>query len=264
MEPTMENRLSHDKFHSELRRRGLPPAYIERLVAELDDHFNDLLEERSTSMGAARKLQFEQDEVEQHDLEQRLGEPAQLALFAADQYHAQSFWGRHPLVTYLLSPLPLFVACFHAYLIAIWALGWVVYFVGTYALGWTEATFADPADFIWLQVVLLSLSSWYLIVFPPLTVAWLLCRTCRRNALAWRWPVVGCTLLAIVCGMFHVSYHIATEPGTGMFMYGLDISNSSAWLMRFLPKFAIALAMGLLLIHRARQKLELEAESPAS
>jgi hypothetical protein len=136
--------------------------------------------------------------------------------------------------------------------------------VGTYGLGWTEATFANPADLIWLQAVLLSLLCWYLIVFPPLTVAWLLCRTCRRNALAWRWSVVGCTLLAIVCGMFHISYRIATEPGTGMLMYGLDIGTSSAWLVRFLPKFAVALAIGLLVIQRSRQQFALEAETLAS
>lgn len=255
----MENQLSHEEFRNELRRRGLPSAYIKRLVAELDDHFNDLLEERSTSMGAARKLQ-----VEQENLEQRLGEPAQLAIFAAEQYHARNFWGRHPLVTYLLGPLPLLVACFFAYGLAFWAATWGVDFVGTHVLGWTDATFANPADLIWLQAVLLALLCWYVTVFPPLTAALLLCRTYRRNGLDWRWPVVGCTILAIVCGFFHTSYNIATEPNTGQFMLGFDIGQSSAWLLRFLPKFAIALAIGLLLIHRARPKLALDAETPAS
>ena len=260
----MENLLSHEALRSELRRRGLPRAYIERLVAELDDHFNDLLEERSTSMGAARKLHIDHQDLEQQDLQQRLGEPAQLAIFAAEQYHARSFWGRHPLVTYLLGPLPLLVACFFAYGLAFWAATWVISAVGTYVLGWTEATFANPADLIWLQAVLLALLCWYATVFPPLTAAWLLCRTCRRNALAWRWPVIGCTLLAIVCGMFQTSYNIATEPNKGQFMLGLDIATSSAWLLRFLPKFAIALAIGLLLIHRARQQLALDAEARAA
>jgi hypothetical protein len=264
MEPTMENQLSHEALRNELRRRGLPPAYIERLVAELDDHFNDLLEERSTTMGAARKLHIDHQDLEQQDLEQRLGEPAQLAIFTAEQYHARSFWGRHPFVTYLLGPLPLLVGCFVAYGLLFWAATLVVSFVGTHTLGWTEATFANAADFIWLQAVLLALLCWYATVFPPLTAAWLLCRTYRRNALDWRWPVVGCMLLAIVCGLFHTSYTIGTEPGKGQFMLGLDVGNSSGWLLRFLPKFAIALAIGLLVIHRARQQLTLEAETRAS
>ena len=63
-------------------------------------------------MGAARKLQFESNEVEQ-----RLGEPARLAVFAAEQFHARSFWGRHPVLTFLVLPLPMWVAC--------WAASWL-------------------------------------------------------------------------------------------------------------------------------------------
>jgi hypothetical protein len=160
--------------------------------------------------------------------------------------------------------LPLLIACFVAYGLAFWAVTQVVSFIGTYILGWTETTFANPADFIWLQAVLLALLCWYATVFPPLTTAWLLCRTYRRNGLDWRWPIIGCTLVAIVCGMFRTSYHIATEPNTGQFMVGFDIAQSSAWLLRFSPKFAISLAIGLLLIHRARQQLALEAVTRAS
>ena len=67
-------------------------------------------------MGAARKLQPEPGQSD--DLQQRLGEPAQLALFAGEQYHARSFWGRHPWMTYLLGPLPLLVAMWVLYLAA--------------------------------------------------------------------------------------------------------------------------------------------------
>src|SRR6188508_1248821 len=104
----MARHPSRDELRSELRRQKLPRAYIERLLAELDDHYEDLLEERSTSMGAARKLQPES--ISQENLHTRLGEPAQLALFAAEQYHARSFWGRHPLLTFGFAPLPLLVA----------------------------------------------------------------------------------------------------------------------------------------------------------
>src|SRR5262245_27931207 len=48
----MANHPSRDELRSELERQKLPRAYIERLLSELDDHFEDLLEERSTSMGA--------------------------------------------------------------------------------------------------------------------------------------------------------------------------------------------------------------------
>ncbi len=243
-----------DELRSELRRQRLPRAYITRLLAELDDHYEDLLEERSTSMGAARKLQIEQD-----DLHERLGEPAQLALFAAEQYHGRSFWGRHPWVTYLLAPLPLLVVCWIAFGFAFWAITYGIGLAGTHVFGWTDETFANPGDFIWLQAGGLAFMCWYAIVFPPLTAAWMLCRIYRRNALDWRWPVVGCALLAIVAGLFTTSYRISTEPNKGMFMMGLDVGTSASWLLRFLPKFAIALGIGLLLVKRAQRQLEIEA-----
>lgn len=250
----MENRRSHDKLRGELNRRGLPRAYIERLLSELDDHYTDLLEERSTSMGAARKLQIDSD-----DVQQRLGQPTDLAIFASEQYHARTFWGRHPLITYLAAPLPLLIACLNGYLLSILAVGFGIKFLGTRVFGWTDSTFANPADYIWLQAVSLALISWYLTVFPPLTAAWLLCRTYRRNALDWRWPVLGCMLLAIVSGTFDTSYRIATEPNTGRFMFGFDVAEVAGWQLRFLARFTLAMGIGLLLIKRAQRQLEVEA-----
>src|SRR5882757_2285663 len=130
----MASHPSRDELRSELRRQRLPQAYIARLLAELDDHYEDLLEDRSTSMGAARKLQVPQNG--QDDLQQRLGEPAQLALFAAEQYHARSFWGRHPRITFLVAPLPLMIVMWMLYLSAIWI---PIYCIGTF-IGWWTAS----------------------------------------------------------------------------------------------------------------------------
>jgi hypothetical protein len=262
----MENQPSHDELRrarsqqlrSELTRRALPQAYINRLVSELDDHLLDLLEERNPPMGAARKLQ-----TESAGIQQRLGEPTQLAMFAAQQYHARTFWGRHPWLTYLVAPLPLLVGCWVAFGGAIWALVFGLNLLGTYLLGWTEETF-QAADHLWLQAILLALFCWYAIVFPPLTAAWLLCRAYRHSALDWRWPLVGCALLAIVAGIFTTSYRLATEPGNGQLMFGFNLGASPAWFFfSFLPKFALALGIGLLLIKRAQQSLELDNTAPA-
>jgi hypothetical protein len=250
----MASQQPRDELRAELLRRGLPRTYIARLIAELDDHFTDLLEERKTTMGAARKLQ-----LDPQDAQQRLGEPTQLAIFAAEQYHARSFWGRHPWLTYLVAPLPLLVACWISFALAMWAILSGINLVGTHAFGWTEESF-NPADYLWLQAILVALMCWYAIVFPPLSAAWLLCRTCRRNALHWHWPVLGCTLLAIVAGLFNTSYRLSTEPGNGQLMAGFDISTSPSWLLlKFLPKFALALAIGLLLVKREQQRLAVEA-----
>ena len=242
----MENQPSRDELRAELRRRGLPRAYIERLLAELDDHFSDLLEERNSTMSAARKLQIEPD-----DMQQRLGEPTQLAIFAAEQYHSRSFWGRYPWFTYLVMPLPLWVACWIACWLALSAI--VLGIVYITPESWRASI--QPHEYPWTQAILLALVCWYVMVVPPIATAWSLCRIAQRNSLDWRWPAFGCALLAIVAATFSVSYRLSSAPGDGRFMIGFDVAASFPWFaLTFLPKFALALGIGLLLIRRAQQK----------
>ena len=47
---SMNIQQPREQFEAELRRHRLPRAYIERLLAEWDDHLQDLQEERSTDM----------------------------------------------------------------------------------------------------------------------------------------------------------------------------------------------------------------------
>ena len=250
----MASHPSRDELRSELRRQCLPRAYITRLLAELDDHYEDLLEERSTSMGAARKLQVPQNE--QDDLQQRLGEPAPLALFAAEQYHSRSFWGRHPWVTFLVVPLPMWVASWIACWLALAAI--VLGVVHLAPESWRASI--KPHEYPWTQAVVLTLICWYVIVIPPLTSAWSLCRIAQRNSLDWRWPALGCSLLAIVAALFNVSYRLSSEPNNGMFTVGFDLGMSFNWLLlKFLPKFALALGIGLLLVKRSQRQLEIAA-----
>jgi hypothetical protein len=247
---------SRDELHSELRRQRLPQAYIRRLLSELDDHYEDLLEERNTSMGAARKLQIEQGT--QDDLQRRLGEPAQLALFAGEHYYARSFWGRHPWVTYLLGPIPLLVVMWTVYLASIWI---PVYCVGRFGerLGWwTEAGAQDPsADHLVAQAIVLTCFTWGLMVLSPLGVALTLCRVYRRNALDRSWPIVGCALLAVVVAALHISWRLHTGNGPherGMIMFGVIHPWTLYRAGLFTVKFAVAMGIGLLLVKRAQQK----------
>lgn len=261
----MENQPSHDELRrtrsqqlrTELTRRGLPRAYINRLVSELDDHLLDLLEERNSPMGAARKLQ---PQLEQ-DARQQLGNPTQLAIFAADEYHSRTFWGRHPLVTFLFAPLPLLVAFWIVFPLTLFAILWVVGTASQYAFGLADDAFR-PEDHLLLQAVATAFFSWYILVLPPLVAAALLCRTYRRNALDWRWPLLGCALVAAAAAMFQVSCRLATgssEAERGLAMIGVNWGWTLTWfLTTFLPKFTLAMGIALLLIKRAQQKRERE------
>lgn len=255
----MASHPSRDELRSELRRQRLPRAYITRLLAELDDHYEDLLEERSTSMGAARKLQVPQNG--QDDLQQRLGEPAQLALFAAEQYHSRSFWGRHLVLTFVISPLPLLCLLWIAAATGLVWFGSGLAYVCEHWLGLSQYAYQSQ-DYPGVQVAAMVFFSWLIIVFPPLTAAALLCRTARRNAVNWRWPIVACTLLALVLGFLAVSYRVAITQNDGRLMIGVDAHSSVRWLLlTYLPKFATALGVGLLLVKRAQNQLRLEAST---
>ena len=87
-----------DEVRGRLAKHGLPPAYVQRFVQELSDHFDDLKEE---NMGT---------EV---DVSSRLGEPERVAQAAVAAYRRRSFLGRHPTAAFLVfavSPLLMLLA----------------------------------------------------------------------------------------------------------------------------------------------------------
>jgi hypothetical protein len=249
----MPNQQQREELRNELRLQGLPRAYVVRLLSELDDHFNDLLEERNSSMGAARKLSCEP--VESSELQQRLGEPTQLAVFAAEQYHSRTFWGRHPVITYLLGPLPLLVAMFTGYLASLIC---VAYCIGTVG-EWVTDRRINEYEHPYLQAILFTLLTWGAIVIVPLASALVLCRVYRRNALSVRWPIMACVVLSVVMAVIHTEWRLATgtaDGERGMVMLGLYVGTSlSAILGTYLPKFALAFGIGLLLVKRAQRQL---------
>ena len=253
----MANPPSRDALRTALEQRGLPLMYIERLLGKLDDHYTDLVEERRASMGAARKLQTIEDE--QTELQQRIGEPAQLAVFAAEQYRARSFWGRHRVLTFVIGPLPLAFVLWIAVATGIVWTGMGIAYACEQWLGLTQDTW-QPQYHLWGQAAMMVFVSWLIIVFPPLTAAALLCRTARRNAVNWRWPIVACTLLALVIGFLNVGYRVAIAPNDGRLVLGINFESSAQWvLLSYLPKFAVALGIGLLLIKRAQWQMKLDA-----
>ena len=170
----MPNHPSHDErqqeLRRELRRRGLPPAYVERFISELDDHYANLVEQRRISMGAARKLQSIEDD--QSELQQRIGEPTKLALFAAEQYRARSFWGMHAWVAYLVGPLPLYIAMWMLYLVSVWLPTYCIGTLGERMGWWTQSGMAlAAANYLVTQAVVLTCFTWGLLVLPPIGAA---------------------------------------------------------------------------------------------
>lgn len=247
---------SRDELQSELKRRGLPRAYVARLLAELDDHYTDLLEERNSRMGAARKLDFDSQNAEQ-----RLGKPTELAIYAADQYQVQSFFGRHPVLTFLFGPLPLLWFGLVVCSIAFFAIGYLVQAIDMAWVAVFKSSFLSMSgpeeNHPFVQAVVLAIMCWGALVIPSLLAGSILCRVAARNALHWKWPAMGCGILAAIAGISWVSYQIKTIDRVGTFMVGFQTSASIDFVLTsFLPKFALAAAIGLLLMKRAQQRVD--------
>ncbi len=195
-ENMMQNQQLREKLAAELRRQSLPARYVERLLAEWDDHLADLEDERNIDMPKARTPESNSEKsqtAEIYDFQQRMGDPAQLAAFAAKQYRNRSFLGRHPMLTFLVLPLPLIVLGITAVMVAMYPIGTALDYY------WPVSNYHHP----WLLGPVIAIIFWILIVMPPLCSMLLLCRIARRNLVKMRWVVMASVIIAMYCADFH-------------------------------------------------------------
>lgn len=208
----MEDRSSPERLRGLLRRRGLPHRYVERVVAELDDHRADL----AAGGGSERTA------------EERLGDPTLLAGVVARQYHRRTFSGRHPVLTFLVAPIPLvlvgwFVLQDFGFGLSIFATReWILRHFGEVAFD-GFATFLNRL--VWLA--------------PPLAIMARSCRLSVRAGRSWIWPCVTCVQMALMLGLVHTDVHLF-PGGHGALTWSFDFQ------VRALPALApLAMAMAL-------------------
>lgn len=229
-----------EELRGKLLRRGLPRSEVARLVEELTDHLEDLTEEKEYAMRT--------DAKELACLEERLGPADELADAAVANYHSTSFAGRHPVVTFLLAPIPL--------LVVVWA--------GFWCLGLAAAHFAPtvlgdayrlegkpvsdwPASLVWCARGLDYASR----MAPQMLVAGLLCYVALRSGRGWRWGMLGCCLVALVAGLMVTQLDLPLESGKGRLTLGLALPPQSVWqVVQLFPP----LAAGLLVLWRFNRK----------
>jgi hypothetical protein len=254
----MDDQQAREQLIAELKWQGLPPSYIQRLLDELDDHLADLQDERNRTMNKAGKPQDISTETQSPSiisLHDRLGNPAELAAFAAKQYHNRSFLGRHPILTFLLMPLPLTALGATIFILAMTPFGMLSDYL------WSGRELDHPLLF----GTMLSVIFWALIVFPPLSAALFCCRIARRNALSWRWSLIACILISCYCASLSVFFSNASvikNNAHGFVCVGIGFDTNPLWLFYyFLPKFTLAMAISLLLIKRAQRLQKMDSSS---
>lgn len=223
-----------ERLPEELRQRGLPDAYIARYVAELREHISDLIEER--------KLNMSKDAQTDAEIAARIGTPVTLAKAASVEFTRRSFCGRHPIVTFLIAPVPLAV------------FAWIVTFATMFgctagAMMFAERLGAAPsADSLagWPTAAILGLTIlfWLGVVGPPAMLTMLLCRLAHRNGLSWRWALAASVIVALIAGLFQAALEpAATGDGHGRLTFGFGL-----WMFPPLQQwlqFAFPLLIGL-------------------
>jgi hypothetical protein len=195
----MDDRSSLDRLRGDLRRRGLPRSYIERVVGEMDDHRADLVAE-------GRGLGLDADGAGLSAAE-RLGHPERLADLVVAQYRRRTFLGRHPAFTFLVAP----VLC----TLAGWAFTLFAFIIPAAMLGETIVRQTSIATFEWLCRATNDVA-WFV---PPAAVMALCCRLAHRTGRGWPWLAASCAVMALLTGSFR-SAQTLTPDGHGALSVG--------------------------------------------
>lgn len=177
-----------ENFQVELVRRGLPVDYAKRVAAEVADHRQDLIHERTAT---------EPDEsAAMAEATRRLGDSQTLIKRVVREYQQRHWWARWPLFMFLLTPIPATIAT------------WCVLGFGISAvvemvikLGWVDAPNADAAfKMLPFNAQFAFLIGTFLAV-PAVVMCgyvWL----ANRSALDRRWIVLVACILGVFMGVW--------------------------------------------------------------
>jgi hypothetical protein len=168
----MGNPLWLDELRQQLFELGLPRWYIERLAEEMSDHITDILEE-GTSMEAKNAKR----------IAERLGGAGALAQAAATEYRKSFFCRNHPLLTFLVLPVPVLLILLGMSLLLSFGIGCV----------FRLDPFSSPSR---VRVIAFGM-----LWIPFALSAIVFCRLALSSGQPWRWAMLSCSLLAVLGGV---------------------------------------------------------------
>jgi hypothetical protein len=219
-----------------LRRKGLSSAYIRRFMDELGDHCDDLYEERAN--------------MDVNSISARLGMPEELANRAHGELRQRTFVGRHPLVTFVVAPLPVAILAIVGVGIAFMLAMLAVDLIPVDALpdNASPDNHLSAGAAIFLQTLV-----WSMRYLPFVGGAIVFCLLARTTVCASRWSFVACALVALVAGLFAVQLTLPTEgPESGSLMMGLGVPPRWMQVPQALAPLAIWAAFALREVSKQR------------
>jgi hypothetical protein len=211
-----------DELRKELVRRKLPPHYVRRLLAELSDHFNDFKEDHMST-----------DATDFESVVHQLGSPRDIGAAATAQYRRQRFSGRHPFLVFAVLPI---VSLPILFLGLMFGIGWLLYLL----LPENALAAIDGAEPDWLPLVFQTIICAY-IILPAIGLSLMLCRSARKAALGWKWPLASCLMLAVLSGSVStkVTAKTANKPGQLLMAVGLPFPRTTESLAQFIAPLAV-------------------------
>jgi len=226
----MSNRRLPETVAAELRRHGVSAGEAARLLEELEDHVADLIAEQGGSMSESVEID---DRVAS-----RLGRPDVLVAAALANRRPASVFGRHPIWSFVVAPIPLAILGWIAFAVAAFGaldlVGWL--FGERYAI--EGRAVADwPAGLVF---AVQSVTVGFRFVPPAATVA-LLCWCGHRAGVSGRWTLTACVLVSLVAALVVAKVQLPREPGQGAFLLGLGFP-ANQWIN--LVQLLVPLAVG--------------------
>lgn len=200
----MVDRNWHNQLQRELARQGLPRLYTERLMDELLDHALCLKEETNVMDATKTKA----TKIPDAPVE-RIGKPEQLAQAAGEEYRRRTWLGRHPVLTFLIAPLPMLVLS--------WILCLLV-FVGTAELleEFNEGPQGLTKSTVSATTLLLMETAFYVWAAAPFVLTTcLLCWMAQRTARGPKWMLAAGLIVTLVAAMYQLDMALPTQPGNG-------------------------------------------------
>ncbi|HJS06388.1 MAG TPA: hypothetical protein VJ809_01975 [Pirellulales bacterium] len=185
---------------SDLIRRGLPADYSNRAVAELADHHRDLLDEMQASGMSESQAAVEAS--------RRLGDSQTLVKNVVGEYQRRYWCARWPLVTFLLVPVPTWMAAYIATALVmigvarcLWAVGLIESRNLHVAISTAPFWFLCSVDvFLWVGIpTLLTIGLAYL---------------AKRSALGWQWVALAACVMALSAGSVRMERVMTVDPQT--------------------------------------------------
>lgn len=230
-----------NRMRKELESRGFSSAYVQRLLHEWHDHLIDLSEEKGNAMSMDASLSG--------GLVNRMGEPRELADAAAKEFRKRTFAGRHPVVTFLLAPIPLTIVAW----IGMFLLG-----IGGVELAkWMMGGELTPSSGEWTPTAIFGAYAmlYAFVLTPPISLATYFVRLSRNSLRGWKWGLASCLLIALMAAAFQSNLGFPSGAAKGHLSLGFGIGPHTFTSPMAMVQFGLPLAFGLLALWRGRRAM---------